>query len=267
VKNKKFQKLMKRIAIAVAAWAGFGLLMTLIFGRSERGDFTVEIFSPSVAVGPVSVSECTLVGFLVTAGLAVAALVFRLFCVPRFTQVPKGLQNILELAIVKLDEFTCARVGTAIGETMSAYMLTLASFLVSCAALELFGIRSPSSDILVTFALAIITFFLINYYGIKEKGLLGRVKSYMEPTPIIAPIRMITDLALPVSMACRLFGNMIAGLIIMELIYYALGNFAVGLPAVIGLYFNVFHPLIQAFIFMTLTLSFIGEAVETPDKA
>ena len=64
-------------------------------------------------------------------------------------------------------------------------------------------------------------------------------------------------------MACRLFGNMLAGFIIMELLYYSLGNFSAGPAAVLGLYFNMFHPLIQAFIFITLTLSFIGEAVET----
>ena len=69
-------------------------------------------------------------------------------------------------------------------------------------------------------------------------------------------------MAVPVSLACRLFGNMLGGLIVMDLLYFAMGNYAVALPSVVGLYFNVFHPLIQAFIFVTLTLTFIGEAVE-----
>jgi F-type H+-transporting ATPase subunit a len=73
---------------------------------------------------------------------------------------------------------------------------------------------------------------------------------------------VLSDIASPVSLACRLFGNMIGGMIVMELLYLALGSFGVGIPAVAGLYFNVFHPLIQAFVFITLSLTFINEAAE-----
>ena len=55
---------------------------------------------------------------------------------------------------------------------------------------------------------------------------------------------------------------MLGGMIVMDLLYMALGNAAIGFPSVLGLYFNVFHPLIQTYIFITLTLTFIGEAVE-----
>ena len=55
---------------------------------------------------------------------------------------------------------------------------------------------------------------------------------------------------------------MLGGMIVMDLINKSLGNRAVGIPSVVGLYFNVFHPLIQAFIFITLTLTFINEATE-----
>ena len=74
--------------------------------------------------------------------------------------------------------------------------------------------------------------------------------------------RAIAEIAIPVSMACRLFGNMLGGMIVMDLIYSALGNGAIGLPSLAGLFFHVFHPLIQAFIFVTLTLTFINEAIE-----
>ena len=92
--------------------------------------------------------------------------------------------------------------------------------------------------------------------------MLGRIKSLAQPTPVVFPIRVISDCAVPVSMACRLFGNMLGGMIVMDLIYKSLGNGAIGIPSVVGLYFNVFHPLIQAFIFITLTLTFINEATE-----
>ena len=80
---------------------------------------------------------------------------------------------------------------------------------------------------------------------------------------MVLPLRMISDIAVPVSLACRLFGNMLGGMIIvMDLLYSAMGNLAVGVPSLVGLYFNAFHPLIQAYIFVTLTLTFINEAVE-----
>ncbi len=84
----------------------------------------------------------------------------------------------------------------------------------------------------------------------------------MRPKAIIAPFKLLSDLAVPISLACRLFGNMLGGLVVVELIYFALGAFSVGIPAVLGLYFNAFHPLIQFFIFINLSLTFIGEAVE-----
>ena len=75
-------------------------------------------------------------------------------------------------------------------------------------------------------------------------------------------MKLVSDIAVPVSMACRLFGNMLGGMIVMELLYSALGAFAIGIPSIVGLYFNVFHPLIQAYIFITLSLTFIDEAME-----
>ena len=134
--------------------------------------------------------------------------------------------------------------------------------MVGCSAVELIGIHAPTSDITMTFALAIMTFALINAYGIKRKGVGGRIKSLASPTPVVFVFRAISELAIPVSMACRLFGNTLGGMIVMNLIYSALGRSAVGIPSVVGLFFNVFHPLIQAFIFITLTLTFINEAIE-----
>ena len=238
----------------------------MIFGAPGEGHFEVEIFAPVVEIGQLSVSVCTLWGMGITMALTLLALVFRVFIFPGFKERPEGLQNVLELAISKLDEYTRTSAHDAYGEGLSSYMFALCVYLAGCASLELFAIRAPTSDILTTFSLALVTFFLINYYGLSKKGFKGRLGDFTNPSPIMAPIKLVTDLAIPVSMACRLFGNMLAGLIIMELIYFALGNFAAGPPAVAGLYFNMFHPLMQAFIFMTLSLSFIGEAAESPKK-
>ncbi len=141
-------------------------------------------------------------------------------------------------------------------------MFTITLLKVGSALVEIICLRPPMADLTMTASMALVTFFFINYYGIKEKGVGGRIRSLMEPSPIILPVKILTDLAVPVSLACRLFGNMIGGLIVMDLLKIALGANAIGLPSVVGLYFNVFHPLIQAYIFVTLSLTFINEAVE-----
>ena len=127
---------------------------------------------------------------------------------------------------------------------------------------ELFGIRPPTSDLVVTLAMGLITFALINFYGIRKKGFGGRVKSLAKPTPVIFPMKILSDIAVPISLACRLFGNMIGGMIVMDLLKSVLGGYASGIPAVAGLYFNLFHPLIQTYIFIILSLTFINEAIE-----
>ena len=58
------------------------------------------------------------------------------------------------------------------------------------------------------------------------------------------------------------FGNMLGGMIVMDLLKSVLGGYASGIPAVAGLYFNLFHPLIQTYIFIILSLTFINEAIE-----
>ena len=130
---------------------------------------------------------------------------------------------------------------------------------------ELMGFRSPSSDLMFTLALAIFSFLMANVFAIRKFTVLGRIKNLAKPSPILLPIRMITDLANPLSMACRLFGNTLSGMIIMNLLYSALGNFASGIPSVVGLYFGVFVAMIQMLIFVTLTLTSINEATADED--
>jgi F-type H+-transporting ATPase subunit a len=193
--------------------------------------------------------------------LIVIALILRLTVVKHFEALPKGAQNVLELIVESVGKYTNAQAhGT--GEMLCSYILSIAALMITSAAFELFSLRPPTADITMTFALALMTFILINVYGIKRKGALGRVNSLASPTPVVFIFRVISDIAIPVSMVCRLFGNMLGGMIVMHLLYISLGNNAVGIPSVAGIYFNVFHPIMQAFIFITLTLTFINEAIE-----
>ncbi len=266
VKKKKDHKKLKLALIIIALWAILSFLITLIFGKGESEPFTVSLFAPDMNIGGFTISSTIVCCWVVMAVFVIAAIIIRLTLVPKMKQVPSKAQNVIETMIEYVDNYTHDKAGN-IGGVLPSYLFSLALLMIGCAFVELFGVRAPTADITFTFAMALITFFLINYYGIKAKGVGGRIKSLAQPTPVVFPMKIISDIAVPVSMACRLFGNMLGGMIVMELLYMALGNAAIIIPSVLGLYFNVFHPLIQAFIFITLTLTFIGEAVEqTEDK-
>ena len=78
--------------------------------------------------------------------------------------------------------------------------------------------------------------------------------------PFMLPFNIIGEIASPLSQALRIFGNMVAGMVIGGLIYFALGNFAILVPAITSLYFDIFSAVIQAYIFTTLTMAYISGA-------
>jgi len=244
-------------------WLFVVKLLPLVLGPAQHKAFTVEISPPrsDLVIAGFQVSTTVITTWVVMAVLVFAAVLLRVFVIPRMRTVPKGIQNVLELFVDGVNSYTDSQTG-GLGDGLSAYIFSIAAFMVASAFVELFGARAPTTDITMTFALAFSTFILINFYGIRQKGVAGRLKALANPTPAVFALRVISDMALPVSMACRLFGNMLGGMIVMELLYSALGNSAVAIPSVVGLYFNIFHPLIQAFIFVTLTLTFIKEATE-----
>jgi F-type H+-transporting ATPase subunit a len=240
-------------------WLCSGLILGS-FGLGER-KFEVEISPARMDILGMSVSSSVVVSWIVIAILGIVAVLIRIFAVPRFRETPRGLQLVLETAVSAINDLTKEKYGHK-NDGLSAYFFAMGALFLGTAIVELFGFRPPTTDLSMTFSYALITFILINVFGIYKKGIKGRARAYIKPNAIIAPFKLISDLAVPISLACRLFGNMLGGMIVVELIYFALGAFSVGIPAVLGLYFNAFHPLIQFFIFINLSLTFIGEAVE-----
>ena len=260
-KKGKRLKALATMVVVIGVYLFLTRLISMIFGSSEKSGIEFSLWPERVDFHGFSLSETTVYTWILMAALIIIALVVRLLIVSRFKDIPKGAQNILEVMVEMLQKYTHSQAhGT--GELLCSYILTIGAFLLASAFLELFRLRAPASDTTMTLALAIMTFVLINTYGIKRKGVGGRIKSLASPTPVVFVFRTIAEFALPISMACRLFGNMLGGMIVMDLLYSALGNSAVGIPSLAGLFFNVFHPLIQAFIFITLTLTFINEAIE-----
>ncbi|HWR24477.1 MAG TPA: FoF1 ATP synthase subunit a [Feifaniaceae bacterium] len=259
---KKAKKKRRNLMLlgAVLLWVLSGLVMGLFMdGHAEK--LTVSIMADRVDILGVSVSTSVLFSWIVIVLVLVLCVLARLFVIPKFTEAPKGLQAALETAVSSVDNFVEEKFFHK-NDALSDYMFSLATLFIGSAFIELFGLRPPTADLVMTLSFALITFVMINYYGFKKKGFSGRIKSIAQPNAAILPIRVLTDIAIPVSLACRLFGNTLGGMIVMHLVYMALGAFSGGIPAVLGIYFSAFHPLIQVFIFVNLSLTFIGEAVE-----
>jgi F-type H+-transporting ATPase subunit a len=255
---KKKRKLFFLAGI-LCLWVFVGLVLGLfsIGGRK----FEVAISPTRMDLFGFSVSSSVVVAWIVMAALILFAVLIRIFVIPRFQEKPRGLQLLLETAVESISNLTKDKFGHE-NDGLASYFFALAALFIGSAIVELFGIRPPTTDLSMTFSYALVTFVLINYFGIRKKGVKGRLQTLTKPNAVIAPFKLLSDLAVPISLACRLFGNMLGGMIVVELVYFALGAFSVGIPALLGLYFNAFHPLIQFFIFINLSLTFIGEAVE-----
>jgi F-type H+-transporting ATPase subunit a len=122
-------------------------------------------------------------------------------------------------------------------------------------------VRPAPTDLNETVAFSLITFVLIRVFAYKRVGVIGRIKHYTSPIAIVAPIKIFVDMAVPVSLSCRMFGNLLGGLVVMELLYSTVFTMF-GVPVIGAAFFSLFHYGMQAFIFITLSLVFVEEAVE-----
>lgn len=173
---------------------------------------------------------------------------------------PAGKQVIAEIIVDGIYNLTETTMGKKF-KNFAPYIGTIL-LLVGVANISgLLGLRPPTSDLNTTLGLSLITFVLIHFTGIKTKGIGGYLKGFLEPMPFLLPINLMGEIATPISLSFRLFGNILGGLIIMTLVYQALGWIALlPIPAVLHAYFDLFAGLLQSFIFGMLTMVFVSLA-------
>jgi len=223
---------------------------------------------------------------IVLIGLAVAAR-------GRLSLVPRGVQNFLE---VILEQFI-AMIDDVIGHEGRRYLpliATLGLFILVGNLLGLVpGMNGPTTNLNTTAACALVVFFAYHYIGIKQQGAVTYLKHFMGPVPALAPlmvpIELISHLARPLSLTLRLFGNMTGGHILLAIIFFlmgldgligwalsgsAAGAIVGGIGGIVMIAFTVgfLYPLkilvsfLQAFIFVMLTMLYIGAAIEHADE-
>ena len=178
-------------------------------------------------------------------------------------QKPSKFLNVVELFVEQIESLVRSTMGEdKIG--FAPYIGMLALYLAVANLSGLIGLKPPTSDYNVTLALALMTFVLTQYYGLKSKKIGGYLKGFFEPIPALFPLNILGELANPISLSFRLFGNVLSGVIIMGLLYAALGSLSLIITPIVTAtfhaYFDIFSGLIQTFIFMMLTMIFVSQA-------
>ena len=143
------------------------------------------------------------------------------------------------------------------------YISTIFLFILFSNISGLFGLRPPTADYGTTLAMALITFTMITFCKFKYQKVKGVLQGLCDPWPFWAPINIIGDLAVPVSLSLRLFANVLSGTVIMALIYGLLAKIAIAWPAALHVYFDLFSGAIQTYVFCMLTMTYVNQAMDT----
>lgn len=177
-------------------------------------------------------------------------------------------------------------------QTMGKHNLRFAPYIgtlfITCMFGSLIGttalFRSTTADLSVTLAYALVTSVMVWYHNIKQNGFIGWLKGFTEPIFIMTPMNLISEIAQPIAMAFRHFGNVAGGSVLTSLIYGALAVatkaifswlpayllslvppiLQVGIPAFLSLYFDFFSAFVQAFVFCLLTMVYVAGACPPP---
>ena len=189
-------------------------------------------------------------------------------------------QHIAEFIVEKTESL----VKTNMGELFNGFAPFIAAIMALSAfssLLSLFGLYPPTSDMNIVAGWALLVFILITHYKMKC-GVGHYLQSFAQPA-LLTPLNVISEVATPVSMAFRHYGNVLSGSVISVLVAAALGGlssmllgnlpgiladfpiFRIGIPAVLSVYFDIFSGCLQAYIFAMLTMLYISNGFPAED--
>lgn len=190
-------------------------------------------------------------------GIIIAVLVLSIMFTRNLTKMPNKKQTVMEMMLELVKNLIDENMGNSFrvfGPFVSAMMI----YILLMNLVGLIGIKPPTMDYSVTLAMALISFVVIQGYAIKKLGVGNYFFGYGKPYLFLAPFNIIERVMLPVSLSLRLFGNMTAAVMIMDLIYSGLAkiNLAAQLviPIPFHMYFDLFDGTIQMVIFVMLTM-------------
>ncbi|GAA0224534.1 F0F1 ATP synthase subunit A [Metaclostridioides mangenotii] len=220
-------------------------------------------------IGDFRLSETVIASWVIIAFIAVISYLLT----RNLKEVPTSKTQIfLEFVVTKFDAF----VRTTMGEKslkllpdMVPYLGGLFLFFILSNFAGLAGLRSPTIDLDTTLAWTSITIFMLYYVAFKSQGP-SYLKGFLDPFPVFLPINLVGEIARPISLSFRPFGNIMGGTIIMGLVMKLLAYISELIPGVtipfaqliipvpLNLYFDIFAGALQAFIFLMLTMIFVS---------
>jgi len=196
--------------------------------------------------------------WIVIALLVIFAVIVR----RRLSPVPGRLQALVEMYVSGFDGLVSDSLGFESVEKNRKLFPLIASlflFLILSNYLGLlpgFGGGEPTADYNTPMSLALMTFVLWNYWGIKERGIKPYLKGFVDPHWVMVPLNLLGEISPPLSMSFRIFGNIMGGgiiaAVVSQLLYY------VAVPVPLTFFFGLFGGTIQAFVFTMLALTYIG---------
>lgn len=236
--------------------------------------FTIPTNIP--ILGDLQISETLVVSWIVMA--LITGLCIWLTHDLKVEKISKR-QAVAEMLVEMANKFVIGNAGEKFRKLIPFVAALFATSVVSNL-ISLIGLRSPTADLSTEAAWAIVVFIMITAQKIKTSGIGGYLKGFTTPIAVMTPFNVLSELATPISLACRHFGNILSGVVINALIYGALALasskllgllpgvlggvlsqipiLSVGLPAITSVYFDWFSGVMQAFIFCMLTVMQIG---------
>ena len=233
-------------------------------------------------LGGINITQTTLTSWIAMALIMIAAwLLSRNLSVDK----PSKKQIVLEKLVGMLYDM----VEKSMGKHNLHFAPYIGTLFMSSIVGTLLGmtniLRSSTADISTTAAWALATTFLTWFGGIKNNGFLGWLKGFSEPVAVMTPMNIVSELANPISMAFRHFGNIAGGSVLTTLLYSALAAlsafvlqwipvtfintipiFQLGIPAFLSIYFDLFSGFVQALVFSMLTMVYVGGAFPPKDE-
>lgn len=224
----------------------------MIHGVLKYEAFGQELWITDTTVGAwIITAVLLLIGFIANRKLKAAG----------DNDIPGAFQSMLEMGMEALENMAQGILGGNARRFVN-YIGTIFLFILFCNLSGLFGLRAPTADYGVTFLLGMFTFFIVNYQGLKNRGV-GHFTSLFQPIPVLFPINVIGEIANPISISLRLFANLLSGVIIMGLWYGMMPWFAkIGIPAALHVYCDLFSGCIQTYVFCMLTMVYINDKME-----
>ena len=215
------------------------------------------LFIINISGFEIWITESLVSTWIIMGVLIVFAVIARIL-LRRFREIPAGVQNAVESLVEIVDKFVTNVAGDKLIK-LSPWFFMIILFVFTSNISGIVGLRPPTSEWSTTIALSLCTFLLIHITAIKYRKK-DYLKSFLQPFFLFLPLNIISELAKPISLSFRLFGNMLSGLILMTIVYTLPVYLRFVIPVPLHVYFDVAIGALQTYIFCMLSLSFIRSA-------